>query len=111
MVVELRLILLGIGLAVITAIYLWGIRARIRARIAERRRRRQALVPENESLLDGQERVSPLPEDEPAPTPPGGISADQTAAVEAIASTAAEQATVSATGRAADSGQRLSWNP
>lgn len=59
MVDELRLILLGIGLLVIVGIYLWGMRARIRESIANRRRRAQAMAPENEPLLDASEVDQP----------------------------------------------------
>ena len=49
---ELRLILLGLGLLVIAGIYLWGMRARIRAGLEARRRRRAARASANEPVLD-----------------------------------------------------------
>lgn len=53
---ELRLILLGLGLLVIAGIYLWGMRARIRAGLEARQRRRAARASANEPVLDtGQE--------------------------------------------------------
>lgn len=48
---ELRLILLGVGLVVIALIYFWGMRARIRERLEERRRRAQARLQENEPVV------------------------------------------------------------
>lgn len=88
--VKLRLILLGIGLIVIAAIYLWGIRARIRERIAERRRRLQAMAPENEPSLDGSQ--------------PTGSGPDHDAAAETPATMAVDHR-VAAAGQAADSSQ------
>jgi len=49
------LILLGLGLLVIAGIYLWGMRARIRAGLEARRRRRAARESANEPLLDNGE--------------------------------------------------------
>lgn len=55
---QLRLILLVAGVMVIILIYIWGMRARIKAKLKERHRRAAARMPENEPVLDERENLS-----------------------------------------------------
>ncbi|MDQ2694025.1 MAG: cell division protein ZipA [Pseudomonadota bacterium] len=62
----LRLTLLVIGLVIIAMIYAWGMRSRIRSRLAQRRRRALARHPENEPVLDKSGELAGEPETIPA---------------------------------------------
>ncbi len=64
---ELRLTLLGIGGVIVIAIYLWGMRRRIKSGFQERRHRATLRSPENEPVLNEQVMQEELLSLEPLP--------------------------------------------